>query len=1102
VRTVVPVLLYHSVSDIRTADEFTVSRARFREHVAAVTASGRVPLTVGELAEGLRGDAPLPQRPVVITFDDGFRDTLAATDLLCGAGLRATVYVTTGALAEGDRISAEQVRTLGANPDGVELGAHTVSHPRLDEILVDAARREITDSKAALEDLVGRTVETFAYPHGAYDARCRQLVVDAGFRSAAAVKNALSHSGDDPWAIARWTVTGNTSAQQIAEVLEGRSAPVAWAQERLRTRAYRIYRRARRRAARAEPRQTVNVSPPGELTTSPVVQAADAPIAVIAVDVTGELTDVELGQPRFADAYRKVAILARAGDQPLGWTTVVAPPSGRLSGVVLEQALAGHPAVRSARSSDSSERPNRDISLQLSVVITTCADAAAAVRCVQAVLRHMSGQGEVVVVDNRPHGSTVRAALEDAFDKDSAVRYVAECRPGLACARNAGLRAATGDVVAFIDDDVIVDGSWMPSIVETFTDNPSASCVTGPILPLEFETPAQVLVEQFASFSKGFERRSYGARLGSAQAPLFPYAAGHFGSGANMAFRTEAIRDLGGFDVALGAGTIARGGEDLDISVRLIRAGGNIVYEPRSIVWHRHPLADDAILRQAFSYGVGLGAMLGKQLLVGPDRRRLVSLVPAGLQYLLSGSSRKNAGKPAEFPRRLTVLERWGMVFGPFAYLRSYAHARRTVVGALPEVAPTRVEHIWSGQLDLERLVLPTEPPRRAGGRYFDQARLLIRLAGAPIGFVQVPIVNGVLNRDEVVAVAEERFSDVLSKLRSAPAAPVAPSDASVTVVLCTRNRPDGVRRCLTSLRQLAHENLEIIVVDNAPDDDRTQKILAEFAAGPGRLRYVREPGPGLSRARNRGLLEAGGEFIAFTDDDVRVDPLWIAALLRGFDRRADVGCVTGLVASSSLEHPAERFFDERVWWSSSCEQRLYDISHGPSGSKLHPYAAGVFGTGANMAFRTDELRAIGGFDESLGAGSPTSGGEDLDIYVRLLRSGGALSYEPQALVWHDHRVDSADLQAQMYGYGKGLAAYLCKYLMSRCSRRDVAGRIVVGALHFLVLGRRSRAAGQRAALGAGLQRAELRGMLAGAPAYLRARRTQSRDHITAVAPR
>jgi hypothetical protein len=94
-------------------------------------------------------------------------------------------------------------------------------------------------------------VHSFAYPHGVYDRRVRQAVITGGYRSAVAVKNAVSHPADDPFAIARWTVTAGTPASRIAQVLEGESVPVAWSHERVRTRAYRMVRRGRRRLAGA-----------------------------------------------------------------------------------------------------------------------------------------------------------------------------------------------------------------------------------------------------------------------------------------------------------------------------------------------------------------------------------------------------------------------------------------------------------------------------------------------------------------------------------------------------------------------------------------------------------------------------------------------------------------------------------------------------------------------------------------------------------------------------------------------------------------------------------------------------------------------------------
>lgn len=1103
---VVPILLYHRVSD-RPDDRFAVTPEQFAGHVTAIVASGRTPLTISEVAGALRGEAALPERPVAITFDDGYLDTPEAIDRLREVGLRATLYVTTGAVGQGDAISIPQLGALAQMRSIVELGAHTVNHPRLDELSQARARREIVESKRALEAVTGQRIETFAYPHGAYDQRTRVLVSEAGFRSAAAVKNALAHDADDPWAIARWTVTSSTTAEQIRRVLDGGGAPLAWNRERIRTRAFRAVRRARRELRTATEQNMASVE--AGLSSAPVVCASQTPIAIVSADLTQPLVDVPVGSPRAGGTYRHAAVLARSGAQPLGWATIEVSPDGVIEADALARVLAGSSAAVSGDGGPPDVHMGDDQAL-LSVVITTCASPEATVDCVTRLLTHAAGACEAIVVDNRPAGSPVPEALKAAFAGDPAVRYVEEPAPGLSHARNAGLRAARGVYVAFIDDDVAVDEHWMAALRSTFEAHPHITCVTGPILPLELETPAQVLIEQFATFSKGLVSRTHNLASGSEETPLFPYAAGEFGSGANMAFRVEALRRLGGFDVALGAGTAARGGEDLDIAVRIILSGQTIAYEPCAIVWHRHPDTPERLRSQAFNYGVGLGAMLGKHLLVGPARLRLLALIPAGLRYLLHKESRKNAAKSADFPATLSARERLGMLFGPVAYLASRRQARRARA-ARPDRshAGPEVRHVWSGELEVTEangqpavLTASGQPLQgrllTTSGEPFDHARVLIRSHHDPIGFVQVPVRDGALDPGTVRSQARRQFGRALERPRAESAPAI--GDSLVSVVLCTRNRAEGVRRCLEGLTAVDYPNTEYIVVDNAPSDNATAGVVHALSVHDARIRYVREARPGLSRARNRGVAEARGRFIAFTDDDVRVCRRWVHGLLQGFAERPDVACVTGLVASASLEHPVERFFDERVWWSSSCDQRLYDARTSTK-SSLYPYAAGVFGTGANMAFRAEVLRALGGFDETLGAGAPTGGGEDLDIYVRVLLAGYALNYEPSALVWHDHRVDLAELEKQMYCYGKGLSAYICKYLLSRRTSLSVASRIAVGAWHFIALGRRSQSASARAGLGPELRRAELRGVLAGPGAYLRARRQQTRAHRKAVAP-
>ncbi len=225
----------------------SVPYKQFAGHVDAIVDSGRTPVSIAEIASGLRGERPLSERAVAVTFDDAYADTPRAVELLREHGLRASVYVTTGQIDSGPMIRREQLEQLARQPETVELGAHTVNHPPLDELDIEEIKREVSDSKQTLEQMIDRGVDTFAYPFGAYDARVRTAVIDAGFSSAAAVKNALSHPDDDPWAIARFTVGAATSSEQIVQILDGQGAPYAWHGERLRTRGYRSVRKFRRR---------------------------------------------------------------------------------------------------------------------------------------------------------------------------------------------------------------------------------------------------------------------------------------------------------------------------------------------------------------------------------------------------------------------------------------------------------------------------------------------------------------------------------------------------------------------------------------------------------------------------------------------------------------------------------------------------------------------------------------------------------------------------------------------------------------------------------------------------------------------------------------
>jgi GT2 family glycosyltransferase len=323
---------------------------------------------------------------------------------------------------------------------------------------------------------------------------------------------------------------------------------------------------------------------------------------------------------------------------------------------------------------------------------------------------------------------------------------------------------------------------------------------------------------------------------------------------------------------------------------------------------------------------------------------------------------------------------------------------------------------------------------------------------------------------------------------------PVAPEMAGesadfpmVSVVVCTRDRPDSVVTALRELAAVRYRAFEIVVVDNAPRTDATERAVRAAFEGDPRVRYVREPRPGLSCARNRGVAEASADIVAFTDDDVRVDPHWLEGIARGFRAAPDVACVTGLIATAQLENAAQLYFHLREGWGTECERRIFDLAENRDESPLYPYSPGIFGAGANFALSRTVLKELGGFDEALGAGTASGGGEDLDMFMRVILAGHRIVYEPSAIVSHVHRTDLAELTRQMKAYGSGLTAALTATVVkSRRARLEIPLRVARGMLRLFTLNDRVK---DNPTLPPGLMRQELIGMLWGPWLYSKGRR-------------
>ena len=302
-----------------------------------------------------------------------------------------------------------------------------------------------------------------------------------------------------------------------------------------------------------------------------------------------------------------------------------------------------------------------------------------------------------------------------------------------------------------------------------------------------------------------------------------------------------------------------------------------------------------------------------------------------------------------------------------------------------------------------------------------------------------------------------------------------------VSVIIPTSNHPDLLRSCLYSALALHYPDYEIIVVDNAPKNTVTADLLKEeFADTPHMVHYVREDRPGPAWARNKGIQVARGEILAFADDDVKIDPYWLAELTQAFRAAENVACVTGHVLPREMETPAQFWLEEYGGYSKGFARQIFDLhEHRPADFPLYPYAAGRFGAGANMAFDAGYLHAVGGFETRLENAS------DIESFFQVVIRGYRLVYEPGALVRHPHKRDYTGLRRQVYRYGMGMTAYLTKSVMQHPrALLDVATRIPYG-LYFIFSTRSPKNSKKRMYYPRDLTRSELKGMLYGPFAYL-----------------
>ena len=383
------------------------------------------------------------------------------------------------------------------------------------------------------------------------------------------------------------------------------------------------------------------------------------PTRVAEVNLLSELAPIgRLG------GYRRVWILVRVGRRPVGWVRLPRSLAGaELSRQTLIDLVCNQLGMQVWEALLSEPKQQAGFTPPISVIVCTREHPEQLERQLKSLGELDYPNYEVVVVDNAPR--TPRTGQVCA--KFEFVRHIVEPQPGLDYARNTGWRSARHGIVAYTDDDAVVDPHWLSGLARNYAD-PQVLCVTGLTVPMELETPAQEFFEMYGGMGRGFRRREYRPGTWKLFYPL--------GSGCNMSIRRSFLEQHGGFDDALDTGSPTRGGGDLDMFAQVIKHGGKLVYEPLAICRHQHRRTMAALRGQMFDYGYGFAAYLAKyeendlelSNCAAALRRRWMKMW--GWQRLWRNIKAKIRMRPS-FPLDLIIREMLGLVLGRRAYGRA-----------------------------------------------------------------------------------------------------------------------------------------------------------------------------------------------------------------------------------------------------------------------------------------------------------------------------------------------------------------------------------------------------------------------------------------------
>jgi glycosyltransferase involved in cell wall biosynthesis len=426
------------------------------------------------------------------------------------------------------------------------------------------------------------------------------------------------------------------------------------------------------------------------------------PVRMDEVEISAQLPSLPPGTTEAGIAFATSLCLVRLHGRPLGLINVELPADG-LSPAALAERIQLRLGPEAGRHLADDGLPSEEVRAEgiagpevprcaagqaellanppaVSVVICTRGRPESVRVTLRSILacEYPAERLQVIVVDNASQGDAAVRMVGNQLSGSVPVRVVREAEPGLSNARNRGLQFAEGEIVVFADDDVEVDRHWLAALIAPFCSDEKVGATSGMTLPRALETPVQRWTEGFAGRPGPPLVQRFDLANPPPDKPLFPFTVGDLGAGRNMAFRRELLARLGGFDPALGPGTLARDGDDIEALLRVLLSGHAVVADPAAIVWHAHPCEYGELADRVWGYGIGLTACLTKAILDHPSLiADLLRKLPRGVRFALSRDSPKNVGRQADFPRRLIWLELAGMAYGPFAYARGRLDQRR-----------------------------------------------------------------------------------------------------------------------------------------------------------------------------------------------------------------------------------------------------------------------------------------------------------------------------------------------------------------------------------------------------------------------------------------